>query len=104
MYSYRKGQDITPECNSVGCIIGHCTALDPNPLPRWGEGGIRFCDWAVKFTELVGDEWKWCFSSKWLTTDNTPEGAALRIEWLLNNGLPENWVEQMNGTAPLCYA
>lgn len=93
------------ECDTVGCVIGHCTILSSEPLPRTDDGIIKFKLFSELFTGLPvhGPAWCWCFSGLWENTDNTPTGAALRIEWLLNNGLPENWKAQMNGEAPLCY-
>ena len=103
MELYRKGQHKTPECDSVGCIIGHCTMLDTEPLPRSLGGKIMFVEWSYRFTLLDLKSWFWCFDSNWEKTDNTPEGAALRIEWLLNHGLPEDFFKQMYGEAPICY-
>ena len=97
-----------PECGSVGCTVGTCTVLDAkNVIENFtnSDGRIEFTAWSEDFTGLleVEAEWDWCFSSTWATTDNTPTGAALRIEWLLNNGLPENWFCQMYGKEDLCY-
>jgi len=107
MGKYRDTNDIkTHECNSVGCVIGHCTILDKNPLPIFkNTDGIRFTDWSEVFTGLNGasDEWGWCFASEWYDVDNTPTGAAKRIEWMLDNDLPEDWEEQKDGWNPLCY-
>ena len=103
MATFRNGQKKNPECDSLGCVIGHCTVLDNNPLPIFLSGRIDFITWSEKFTGVSDDEWLWCFSSDWSATDNTPKGAALRIEWLLQNGLPENWEEQLEGDTPLCY-
>ena len=58
-------------------------------------------DWGTDYCDSA--EWQWLFCAPWTKIDNTPEGAALRIEWLLKNGLPENWQEQMCGLDPLCY-
>lgn len=96
----------TPECDSVGCVIGWCTVLDEEKnIPRDKYGDISFGQWSKSFTGLDIDspEWDWCFSSRWVRTDNTPCGAAKRIQWLLDNGLPENWRHQMWGDHPLCY-
>lgn len=41
--------------------------------------------------------------SDWSETDNTPEGGAARIRWLLEYGVPRNAKAQRNGRAPLCY-
>lgn len=102
---YRDNDSLSHECNTVGCVIGHCTVLDKEPLPPLSYICIDFTVWSERFTGIdsVADAWHWCFSSHWSHVDNTPTGAALRIEWLLNNGLPENWDEQMNGQEPLCY-
>jgi len=97
---------VAQECFTVGCVIGHCTALDnPGNIPRHKDGDIDFRGWSVSFTGLSLNSscWYWCFSSNWEDVDNTPEGAARRIEWLVENGLPANWHSQMSGRAPLCY-
>jgi len=100
----RQGQRETIKCDSVGCPVGHCVELEPNPeeIPRWTRG-INFVKWSINFTGLNYAEWEWCFSPLWTETDNTPKGAALRIEWLLKHGLPEGWYRQMKGKTPLCY-
>ena len=103
MGKYRGKDDFSnPECGSVGCAVGNCTVLDSeNVMYNFTDSGgeIEFHAWSEDFTGLLGgeyeDEWNWCFGYAWRNTDNTPTGAALRIEWLLNNGLPENWMSQM---------
>ena len=48
-------------------------------------------------------EFRWFFSDDWTEIDNTPTGAAARIEWYLQHGLPDNMSDQLDGIAPLCY-
>ena len=110
MGRYRGDDDdlSSPVCGSVGCTVGTCSVLDAeNVIKNFTDtdGEIEFGDWSEDFTGLLGveDEWSWCFGSTWSKTDNTPAGAALRIEWLLNHGLPENWKNQMYGREKLCY-
>lgn len=106
MWIYRNGQMKTTECNTIGCIIGHCTVLDdPQNLPKDYEGDIKFGLWSEKFTGLKWEtkEWNWCFSSEWSKADNTPEGASKRIEYFLKNGVPKNWQKQIKKLAPLSY-
>jgi len=111
MNQYRGDDDFkNPVCGSVGCTVGTCSVLDvENVIENFtdSDGVIDFLDWSVDFTGLLGVEyeceWEWCFGSTWATTDNTPTGAALRIEWLLNNGLPVYWKNQMYGHEKLCY-
>ena len=111
MGKYRGLYDtINPVCGSVGCTVGTCTVLDAeNVINNFTDydGEIEFGDWSEYFTGLLGgedeDEWEWCFGCQWTFIDNTPTGAALRIEWLLKYGLPENWKNQMRGREELCY-
>lgn len=76
------------ECNSVGCVIGHCTILAPELVIKRMDGTIQFCNWSKKFTGLDIDtnEWDWCFSGLWDAVDNTIKGAQQRIKYLLNGG------------------
>ncbi len=99
-----RGFETEIKCNSVGCVIGHCVHLGPEFVIITC-GKIEFMFWSIRFTGLhyQQDQWKWCFDSNWDEFDNTPTGAAKRIRWLIANGLPENWEEQMNGIDPLCY-
>lgn len=93
------------ECETLGCIIGHSLVLAPELVVKNEKGVIQYADWSEEFTGIVwaSSEWYWCFSFDWEYLDNTPEGAALRIEWLINHGLPKNSGIQMIGNAPLCY-
>lgn len=106
MGSYRDTGYREQICYSVGCVIGHCTAIDKDEnIPRSESGNIDFDLWSMLFTGLsVGsEEWMWCFSGGWETSDNTAIGASKRIEYLLANGLPVDWFEQLRGWRPLCY-
>ena len=86
MRNYRHQDDKTSaECGSVGCVVGHATVLETGELPRDGEGNILFTRWSEGFTGMNVDspEWRWCFGAMWEGFDNTPEGAAKRIEYML---------------------
>ena len=104
MYTYRYGNKLKPECDSVGCVVGHFTILEDGNLPRLGSNLINFSKWVNKFIGTdsirVG---LYLFGSDWQDTDNTPTGAAKRIRYYVANGLPENWREQLWGEAPLSY-
>ena len=108
MSQYRDYDDYrSMECKSIGCVIGHCIVLEDKniALPRTSDGEIMFSSWSEKFTGLdaVSDEWDWCFNGLWEKSDNTAIGASKRIEWMLNHGLPKNWIKQMYGEEKLCY-
>ncbi len=69
------------KCGSVGCAIGHG--------PHAGIPKVRGVTWETYSVNVFGLEyvskmWNWCFSCEWDTYDNTPDGAASRIEWLLD--------------------
>lgn len=53
---------------------------------------------------LNDSEWGWCFGEGWVAADNTVHGAAARIEWMLEHGVPEDWEYQQCGDEPLVYA
>jgi hypothetical protein len=99
------GREIIPgglshTCGSAGCAIGNATYIvEPKLIAEgWEQYSDRLFD-----LEEQSSEWEWCFSGSWGRTDNTPEGAADRIEVLINCGVPENWRAQLNGFARLCY-
>lgn len=93
------------KCGTSGCAVGH------GPLLGIGVEEFNDCEGAwgtycqkVLINRVVDEEaWDWCFSSDWTHVDNTPHGAARRILWLLDKGLPEYWEEQMCGVEQLCY-
>ena len=107
MGCYRRDYlpEFEPECKTIGCVIGHCTVLDPDLFIKIREKNFPFDVWSETYTSLatMSREWCWCFSDEWQFVDNTPLGASKRIEWIINNGLPENWQEQMCGKEELCY-
>lgn len=88
------------DCGTVGCAAGHgpYAGVAKDPEEGWSEYVTR-----VFSLSLGSKERAWCFASMWCFVDNTATGAAARIEWLLNHGLPENWYHQMEGKEPLCY-
>jgi len=105
MGKFRTGEKVDHECDSVGCVLGHCTILDKNPLPLDSSGDIDFSAWSLDFTGLNpdSDECHYLFAGLWDSADNTPTGAAKRIRYIIEHGLPEDWYEQTRGRAPLSY-
>ena len=104
--TFRRGQYQTPECDSVGCVIGHTTALDRKNVLKnytYDDGNIKFVDWSHRYFGLNLDEWFWCFAASWQYTDNTVKGAAARMRYIANNGLPKNWEDIMYGREPINY-
>lgn len=99
-----------PTCGSSGCAIGvGSLIIEPRIIgpKRYGGTGMEsWCDFALRLfgmCDAFSIPGRWCFSSAWTYIDNTPKGAAARITWMLENGVPSNWQAQMDGTAPLSY-
>lgn len=88
-------------CGTIGCLVGHGPMAGIKP--RVGENWFDYSERCFIPDSLRGDEWLWCFAPEWESVDNTPEGGAKRILWMLNFGLPRDWLEQLDGVAPLCY-
>lgn len=95
-----KTDSHTFECNTVGCILGHCVQLDkPNNIPWINNINIDFTKWSMEFVGIspLSNDWSYLFSPHWVTGDNTPHGASRRILYYLHMGLPRNWREQIMG-------
>lgn len=106
MLVYREGDETNHICNTVGCAVGWLTGMvAPDTLPRdiWGNNSIDFSQWSTEYFDLDDDEWDWCFDGAWTHTDNTLEGAAARMRYLAECGLPADWREQIMGENPLVY-
>lgn len=87
------------ECGSIGCAVGHGPYAG---IPKMiGERWSEYSERVFGLLDLV--QWEWCFSDFWKWTDNTAEGAAKRIIYLLDNGLPEDSQDQMSGIEDICY-
>lgn len=76
-------------CGTVGCALGHG--------PEAGISGREYTMWTEYCKQEFGlswgsDAWLWCFSGRWSSYDNTPRGAAKRMQYLLQHGAPpEGW-------------
>lgn len=73
--------NMATECGTIGCAIGHGpnAGFPKNPGESWFDYSQR---------TFGGDAWSWCFSKMWTSYDDTPTGAADRIEYLLEHKHP----------------
>ena len=90
------------DCSTVACSVGHATSIFP-PIKKedWEEYCYRVFD--VDSDSL---EWDFLFSEDWQKVDNTVEGAAKRIRFLIRqkSDLNEDYIREMQeGVEPLCY-
>ena len=92
MMNFRIGDEISHECKSVGCIIGHCVILDDyKNIPFNYYGKIDFEEWSGNFTELIpySINWLWCFGGLW---PNNKEQILLRLKYFIKNKKPpKDW-------------
>jgi len=98
-------KSLVPSCGTAACALGHAPALFPR---IWKQKLADETYYSGLCRQVFGvweysDAWTWCFDSGWSKRDNTPKGAAKRIRYMVENGVPENTLRQMNGDAPLCY-
>lgn len=94
-------------CGTVASAVGWAPMVIP--VDSWDyDGGCLH--WAKYSDRVFGldewtDAWTWCFSPQWLPIDDTPDGAAKRIRYLVEHGEPPaNWFEQYKGDAPYMFA
>lgn len=97
MKLYRSGAKDKPECDSIGCMVGHLTAIDSENVMEnylYADGNrILFTDWSLDFFDIDFDEWDYLFTTDWADVDNSLEGAIARMRRLAN-GMTE---EEMEG-------
>lgn len=88
-------------CGSVGCLVGHgpLAGIPAQLGEEWWDYSARvFC------RPESAAYWDWMFNHTWCMSDNTPRGGALRILWLLANGLPKKHAAQRQGRSPPRYS
>lgn len=99
--NYVNYENPLTECGTVACALGHAPFaidVDPSKFGSWRQ--FASCNFGFDLHER---EMEWCFGWKWYKVDNTPAGAAARIYWFLEHGVPVNFQAMMSGTEPLCY-
>ena len=95
--------DDSPICSSVGCLVGHLTAIDADNINqnfKDSKGCIRFNAWSEDFFDLLedvdagDDDWYFMFDSAW---SKFPETGTLqqginRMKYMLKHGqTPKYW-------------
>lgn len=97
-----SGDSMKTICGTIGCAVGHgpYAGIEKISGESWYNYSIR------QFGLKDGGHplyWQWCFAEMWVNLDNSPQGAAKRILWLLDKGLPDNAGDQACKKVPLCY-
>ena len=76
--------------------------------PQAGIAALPGEDWRGYQERVLGAAFDspledWLFSSLWRGTDNTPAGAAMRMKYVLDYGVPGDWMEIAQGRNPSDY-
>ena len=101
-YAQNNGGVDKNECGTIACAIGHGPAAGVlatgeciNAVSRLSHEEVATVNWSRysnNFEELRSDAWEWMFGSNWFNKDNTHRGAAARIRYFLDQGLPPLYI------------
>lgn len=106
-YDLESGDDVPPQAVAdfprklLKGALGHAPLAGFPPLPTETWHGYQQRIFGASFDSPL--EW-WLFSASWRSTDNTPVGAALRMSYVLDYGVPNDFVAISRGEAPSDYA
>jgi hypothetical protein len=89
-YSSAIDDDI---CTAAGCAVGFGTLAGIEKYTS--ENFIEYSERAL-VEDCNSPEWIWCFSADWAIYDNTQLGAAKRIQYLLDSGVPEDGLGRLD--------
>ena len=83
--------DLT-ECGSVACAVGHgpYAGIETIPGESWFEYSARV------FVTANRRVWAFIFAAEWSWFDNTPSGAARRIDYVLEHGIDSAWPVELD--------
>jgi len=90
------GDPYLTECGSVGCAVGHAPYYGITKMYGEGWDGYSYRTLIPIFNAdtgvLIDDRaWRWCFAGEWTNLDDSKKGAAQRIMYFLQYGLPDKW-------------
>ena len=92
---------LAASCDTVACAAGHGPSA--GVAAEDGEAWDTYVGRAFGADDREDKLYIWIFAPEWEVIDNTANGAAARIRYFLEHGLPENYHQQWQGEAPLCY-
>jgi hypothetical protein len=105
-YDLITGEDVAPErvADHIGPLL--CGALGHGP--RAGIAALAAEGWRAYQTRILAAEIDspledWLLSFSWRKTDNSPIGAAMRLMYVLDYGVPIDWLDIVEGRARSDY-
>ena len=98
MWHYRVDpNDYLPTCKSVGCLVGHLTALDVgniNQNYKSDYSSLNFQNWSEDFFDVYDEDWCFLFGGAWSTDSetNTLQQGINRMKYMLEHERhPKDW-------------
>lgn len=88
------------ECGTVACAVGHAPSAGITTRYFY----TSWTSYAYAAFDVTETEFDWCFSGVWASIDDTHYGAAKRIRYMLEHGVPEDALAQACGHAPYLFA
>lgn len=91
----------TNTCQTSACAMGHYAIM--HDLDYSEDGVVDFDEGFVVWDDFIQDQmgvscddksrvvWGWLFGGYWALADNTPLGAAARIDHFLEHGVPDGF-------------
>lgn len=99
MGCYTDGDERSTTCGSAGCAIGFAPFAGIRKFTS-----EQFGPYADRTLIHYGMAARlWCFSPSWVGVDDTPKGAAKRIQYFLDNGI-DKWSGNYDADAKRLYA
>lgn len=94
--------ELHEQCGTVACAAGHIPILRDAPLPREKEGWLPYIRRAVGIGYYNNsNDYRWMFSGKWASIDNTPHGAARRIWYYLLKSVHRDHLGRFSSRMPM---
>ena len=105
---YARENGGVPHCGTAACAIGHGPAAGILVPPRFVDQRLGFVDWpSYEDALFIGPDsqlHRWLFASFWRIIDDTHYGAAARIRYFLDKGLPPLGTEYATTNCVALYA
>lgn len=91
--------EVIHDCATTACALGYGPAFLPetvqqdDPHESWLGYSRRVFGVARREPKIIGrsPEWSYLFDDSWSDVDNTPTGAADRIDHYLTHGVPDEY-------------
>ena len=89
-------EDFSPICRTIGCLVGHLTAIDAEGFNKYAYADNNYCfkNWSEEFFNVYDKDWCFMFSNAWGRSPetNTLQQGINRMKYMLEHEqLPELW-------------